>query len=141
MTRNQARAAYRRSSLRSSRYQDLFCLKPTGLSVGYPSQTLLRALSSSDRKKLAGRAVWALTANSHYAVGAIRPGAKVASAKRALTAARVVRVGRVSWYFLPERAATVVVQIRAGVVREVGIATKQLTQTAKADSLLARSLS
>jgi hypothetical protein len=141
MTRSQARAAYRGASLRSASYQDLFCLTPSGLRVGYPSPALLRAFGAAQRRQLTGHAIWATTANSRYSTGAIRPGARLAAAKRALGAATVIRLGGVAWYFLPGQSATVVVQVRAGAVREVGIATRQLTRTAKADSLLARSLS
>jgi hypothetical protein len=142
MTRAQARAAYRRASLRSASYQDLFCLTPSGLRVGYPSQALLRALTAGQRRQLAGRAIWATTANPRYAAGAIRPGGRfAAAAQRAVATAVVVRLGRVAWYFLPGRSATVVLQVRAGAVREVGIASRQLTRTAKADLVLAHSLS
>jgi serine protease len=141
MTRSQVRSAYRGSSLRSLRYQDTFCLTPTGLTVGYPSQALMRALTASQRKQLGGRAIWATTANRRYSVGSVRAGVKLAAANPALGSAKRVVIGRVTWYFLSQRAATVVIQVRSGVVREVGVASKQLTSTAKADSLLARSLS
>ena len=141
MTRSRARAAYHRSSRSSSPYQDSFCLTPTGLRVGYASPSLLATIASSQRKKLAGHVIWATTANKHFSVGAIRPGVKLATAKRTLSTAKPVSVGRVAWYFLPGRLATVVVAVRGGVVQEVGIANNQLTRTAKTDSLLARSLS
>jgi Putative Ig domain len=141
MTRNQVRTAYRRSSATSSRYQDLFCLTPTGVRVGYPSPSLLDTLTSSLRKKLAGHVIWATTANRHYSFGAIRPGVKLATAKRAMATATRVVVGRVAWYFLTERSVTVLLQIEGGLVRELGIVSKQLTETAYVDSLLARSLS
>jgi hypothetical protein len=141
MTRTQARAAYRPAKFGSAPYQDFFCLTPSGLRVGYPSPGLLRALSGGQRRQLSGRVIWATTANPRYAAGAIRPGARLAAARRALGAATVVRLGGVAWYFLPGRSATVVVQVRAGAVRELGIAASQLTRTPKAESLLARSLS
>jgi hypothetical protein len=141
MTRTQARAAYRLSRLTALRYQDIFCLIPTGLRAGYPSQSLLSGLKASQRTKLSGHVIWATTANKHFSVGAIRPGVKFATAKRALSTAKPVSVGRVAWYFLPGRLATVLVAVRGGVVQEVGLASNQLTRTARADSLLARSLS
>ena len=141
MTRAQARAAYRRSTLTSTRYQDLFCVAPTGVRVGYPSPSVLDTLTSEQRKNLVGQVIWATTANARYGVGSIRPGVKAATAKRALRAARLISTGRVTWYFLAQRPATVLVEIRGGVVLEVGVASKQLTETANADSLLARSLS
>ena len=141
MSRAQARAAYRRSSLTGLRYQDVFCLLPTGLRVGYPSPSLLRSVASGTRATLSGHVVWATTANKHFSAHGIRPGVRVASAKRVLTTARSVLVGRVAWYFLPGRVATIVIAVRGGVVEEVGIASKWLTQTSRADSLLARNLS
>jgi hypothetical protein len=130
MTRAQARAAYASSSLSSRQYQDLFCLTPSGVHVGY-------AWPALGHKKLTGRVVWITTANPHYSAAGLSPGTTLAKAKRTLTHAE--RFG--SWYLLPGKAATTLVKVKGGVVREVGIASVQLTKSKLAEKRLVRGLS
>ena len=73
MTREQARRAFAHSSSRGKKYQDFFCLTPSGVRVGYASPKLLRTLPSKERNRLEGRVVWASTANEYYALDGIRP--------------------------------------------------------------------
>jgi serine protease len=140
MTRKQVRSAYTRSRLATKRYQDFFCLALGGVRVGYPPPALLTGLAQRKRRTLAGRAVWATTANPRYSAAGIRPGEALASARQARSRARVFTLGRITWYLLGGKQATVLVEVQGGVVREVGIADNRLTQTAKARLMLVRRL-
>jgi len=133
MTRKQARTAYARSSLRAAPYEDYFCLTPIGVRAGYTSPGSRKTLSPKSRTPLAGRVIWISTANPFYAIDGISPGATLTAAKRALRHGKLLAVGRSDWYFAAAGPATAVLKIRAGLVQEVGIATKQLTNTRTAD--------
>lgn len=141
MTRAQARAAYSRSQLRAGAAEDLFCLTPAGVRAGYPSARLLRALSAAQRKQLEGRVIWATTANPHFTIGALGPGATLISARRALARGKLFAAGPVDWYLAPAGPATAVLEIRSGVVQEVGIAAAQLTRERRTELILMASLS
>jgi hypothetical protein len=140
MTRTRARAAYPHSSLRSTGDVDSFCLTPAGISVGYPSARLLAHLSRRQRAALKGHVIWVLTANAHYAFDSIRTGVTLASAKRALGRGNLVTSGGAQWYFASARRATVLLEVRGGVVVAVGIAAKQLTGNRKSERALINSI-
>ncbi len=132
MTRAQARRAYRQSATRGKRYEEFFCLAPEGVRVGYASPKLLRTLSRSERRRYRNRVVWISTANPHYSIRGIRPGARLALARRRLHLGRGFHIGLNWWYFGPGRAADMLVKVRHGVVEEIGIAVRQLTSTRRA---------
>ncbi len=133
MTRRQARAAYTHSAVRGTADEDFFCVAPIGIRDGYASPRLRRTLSPPRWKRVAGRVVWISTANPFYAIDGISPGATLTAARRRLPGGDHERIGGNEWYLAPAGRATAVLKVRGGVVQEVGIATRQLTRTAKAD--------
>ena len=141
MTRIQARAAYVNSSVRSGRYEDLFCLTPIGIRVAFPSPRLLSSLSRGERYQFEGRVIWASSANPHYAIDGVRPGATLAAARRGLPHGKLLAIGPKKWYVAPAGEATAVLELRAGLVAEVGIAAKQLMRTSRAQLTLLASYS
>jgi hypothetical protein len=132
MTRLQARAAYRLNSTWAKPNQDFFCLKPIGVRVEYASSAMLRGLSAGRRQGLVGRLVLALTANSHYVLDGVRPGATLTAARRALGAGNLFHMGINWWYFVAHGSWTAVLKLRHGIVAEVGIADGRLTKSRKA---------
>ena len=72
----------------------------------------------------------ALTANRHYALRGIRPGARLGVAERAVGRnGHTFRVGANDWYIVPagrKGAASSVLKVRGGIVIEIGIADKRL---------------
>jgi 6-phosphogluconolactonase len=132
MTRAQARHRYQQSSRHSSRFEDVFCLTPAGISVGYASNKLLTTLSSSARDKLRGRVVVAISANPIFALHGIRPGAILHAAAKRLHTGTVVHVGASNWYFAREGSTTGIIEVHHGIVRDVGIANAKLTDSRKA---------
>ena len=72
--------------------------------------------------------ILALTANRHYALRGVRPGARIGPAARRLHLGRSLRIGRNHWYLIAGRRSTGVLKVQHGVVREVGIASTRLTQ-------------
>jgi hypothetical protein len=132
MSRSQAHRVYDRSSDRGKRYEDFFCLTPHGIRVGYASPKLLKTLPAAERKRFSGRVIWASTAYAYYSLDGVRPGATVAAAGRRLTLTRAFRVGLNDWYLAPNGASTGILKVRDGIVEEIGIGDKQLTQGRKA---------
>jgi hypothetical protein len=135
MTRAQARRAYRRSSDRGRRYEDFFCLTPIGVRVGYASPKLLRTLAPRQRRRWAGRVVWASTSNPYYALQGIRPGAQLARAARRLHTGKGFHIGANWWYFAPyAKGARALLKVRRGTVQEIGVASAALTKGRKAQA-------
>ncbi|MGH2870470.1 MAG: CocE/NonD family hydrolase [Solirubrobacteraceae bacterium] len=141
MTRARARRAFKHSSTRGHRYLDFFCLTPNGVRVGYSSPGLLRALKRSERKRLQGRVVIALTANPHYALRGVHPGARLGLVAALLRPGHVFNVGLNRWYLAPNGPSTGVLKVRHGIIEEVGIATKRLVNGRTAARRLLRSFS
>jgi len=127
MTREQARRRYDHSSMRSSRWEDFFCLKPIGVHVGYASNELLKALPASERGKLRGRVVLALSANPFYALRGIHPGATLHKASTRLHLSAAMHVGAGDWYTIRNGSSTGVIDVQHGTVHDVGIANARLT--------------
>jgi hypothetical protein len=132
MTRLQARSVYRLNSRWATRNQDFFCLTPIGVRVGYPTGALLRTLSRSESARVSGRVVMALSANAHYALRGVRPGATLRAARRALGAGNLFHIGLNFWYFAPQGSWTAVLKVRHGIVLEVGVADGRLTRSRRA---------
>jgi hypothetical protein len=141
MTRAQARHAYKKSSTRGRKYVDFFCLTPRGVRAGYASPQLVDSLRRSQRRKLAGRVVWASTASLYYAIDGVRAGATVAAAGKHLKLVGPFVVGKNQWYLAPAGEVTAVLKVRNGVVEEIGIGNKQITKGAKAQRTFLTSFS
>ena len=129
MTRARARSRFARVSLRGRRYMDFFCPAHGGIRVGYPSPTLLRTLSHTEQGRLRDRAVLVLTANSHYALRGVRPGARLAKVARRLRVDKGFHIGLNWWYLTPNGSSRGVLKVRHGVIEEIGIADRRLTQS------------
>jgi hypothetical protein len=141
MTRQRARQAYRRSSDRRAADQDVFCLAPAGVHVGYPSSELLSVLAPKTRSVLAGHVIWMFTANPYYAVDGIRPGAVLAAVQQALPHGALASSGAVRWYLAQAGSVNVLFELRGGVVQEVGIADLRVASSGRARAALMRELS
>jgi hypothetical protein len=141
MTRQQAQRAYRRSSDRRAANQDVSCLTPAGVHVGYPSSQLLGTLAPKSRGALAGHVIWAFTANPYYAVGGIRPGAVLAAVQQALPHGTLASAGAARWYLARAGSVNALIELRGGVVQEVGIADLRVAPTRRARAALMRELS
>lgn len=127
MARATARRSYPRWSTRGRRYMEFYCVTPIGLRAGYPSNALLRSLSGRLRRAVMGRIVLALTANRHYALRGVRPGARLAKVRRRLKIGRGYRIGRNTWYLTPNGTSHGLIKVQQGVIEEVGIVDRQLT--------------
>jgi hypothetical protein len=126
MTRARARRALSHSSNRARPNSDFFCLTPSGVRVVYPSRALLRTLSPAARKRSRGRVVLALSANRHYALRGVRPGARFAKVSRRLHAGRRFHIGHSTWYLTRADAGRGVLEVQHGAIVAVGIADKSL---------------
>ena len=107
---------------------DEFCLDGGGgIHAGYPSNKLLRTLSKKERARVKGRIVLALTMNPYYALEGARPGMKLTSVPKRLHLHEVLRAGGNDWYMAPDGASEGVLKVRGGIIQEIGIANKALT--------------
>jgi hypothetical protein len=130
MTRAQVRKAFPDNSTSSTRgraYMDFFCLSQSGIRVGFPSASLLRSLPRSERSKLNGHVILALTANRAYALRGVHVGASLSAAARRLGPGPAYKVGLNTWYLTPNGSSRGVLKVRQGKIEEIGIASKQLT--------------
>jgi hypothetical protein len=133
MTRRRARSLFRRYSTRGHRYMDFFCLAGgLGIRVGYPSPKLLRTLSPATRRRERGRVVWASTSSPYYALHGVHPGARLAKVARHLGTGKGVHIGLNWWYLAANGPSRGVLKVRHGVIEEIGIASKQLTNNPRA---------
>jgi hypothetical protein len=130
MTRTAARRTLPRFGVTHNDF-DSFCLYAGwGIRVGYPSTGLLRSLPASERGAVTARIVLALTANLHYALDGVRPGAKLTKhLLRRLKLSEVFRIGLNDWYIGPGSSSHGVLKVRHDVVQEVGIASRRFTAT------------
>jgi hypothetical protein len=126
-TRARVRRGLRRSDDHRAPYTDVFCFTPIGIRVGFPPPAATKRLSAKARRATAGRVVLILTANRHYTLRRIRPGIRVASAKRTLRLERPIHTGRNIWYLTRLKRVTGVLKTNHGIVREIGIADPRLT--------------
>jgi pimeloyl-ACP methyl ester carboxylesterase len=141
MTRAVTRSRFLRVSTRGRRYMDFFCPAHNGIRVGYATPSLLRELSSKQRRQVRGRVVLVLTSNRHYALRGVRPGTKLGKVARRLKVGRGFHIGRNWWYLTPDGAGRGVVKVRRGVIDEVGIANAKLTRNRPAARKLLKSFS
>jgi hypothetical protein len=139
MTRAQVRHSYTKSSERGRKYEDFFCLTPIGVRVGYASPLLLKVVPKQARAALKGRVVWASTANAYYTIKGIRAGARLAAAKKKLDVGKPLHIGPNYWYLAPDGKSTAVLKVRHGIVDEIGIVDKALTDGRTAQSALMHS--
>jgi len=127
MTRARARSRFSSFSTRGRRFMDFFCPGQHGIRAGYPSPKLLRTLSPAQLRRVQGRVVLALTANRHYGLRRVHPGARLAAVARQLTVGRGFHIGLNWWYLVPNGPSRGVLIVRHGKIEEIGIADKQLT--------------
>lgn len=140
-TRRAVRRVFSRVRTRRLRYMDFFCLTGNGLRAGYPSPKLMRSLTARQRRRDRNRVILLLTANRHYVLSGIRPGASVRSLRGRLRRVQRYRVGRNTWYLLPRRPVPGVLRIARGRVQEIGLVDRQLTGRRRTARRLLRSFS
>ena len=139
-TRARQRAAFRGKRRSSRRGIDSYCLAGGGnVRIGYPTSRLNRSIGRSLRVRVRSRAVLVLTSSDRYAVGRVRVGDSVRRLRSRLRGERRYRVGRNTWYAARGGGVRRVFKVRAGRVREVGIADRRLTRTRGATRRFLRS--
>lgn len=127
LTRSQARHRLTRYVVTHNDF-DNFCLYGGwGIRVGYPSSTILLAIARDHLANLAGTVVLALTANPFYALERVRPGTRLSAVAHRLGIGRAFHIGLNYWYLTPGKADRGVLKVRGGIIQEVGIANRQLT--------------
>ncbi len=134
-----ARASFNRYTARGHRDIDVYCISGGRLRAGYASRELLRRLSIRPGRGLVGRLVMALTSDRFYALRGIKPGTKLAIARRSLRPGPGYSAGGYTWYLVRGHGAYGVLKVRSGHVEEIGIVNARLTSTAARARLFLRS--
>jgi YVTN family beta-propeller protein len=127
LTRAKARRMLPRFDVRSY-HTDNFCLSGgQGIRVGYASTRLLGKPSPAMLSKVNGRVVLELTANPFYTLRGVREGMRLTVAARRLKLGNAIHWGPNDWYVIQGRSSNGVLKVRHGIVSEVGVANRQLT--------------
>jgi streptogramin lyase len=129
------RHVYRFSSRQAGPGEDSFCFSPAGTRVGYASSALAAKLGLGH--KLIGRVIWTTSGNPRYVIAGVRVGATSAAVKKGL---RHGSLHDGQWYLVAGRSATEVVQIRAGIAIQVGIAVRAASRNPSAERALVAAL-
>jgi hypothetical protein len=132
-TRKRQRRVLKGKRLRSRRGIDSYCVSAGGtFRIGYPRPKLRRGLGRALSRRVRNRAVLALTDSRRFKVSRVRPGMGVKKARKRLRRERRFKVGRNVWFVAPSRKAHLLVKVRGGRVREVGIGDRRLNRGRKA---------
>jgi ABC-2 type transport system ATP-binding protein len=127
-TRKTQRRLLKGARLRSRRGLDRYCTSGGGaFRIGYPTRRLLRGFARGAQRRVRNRVVLILTSSRRFAVRGVKAGDRAGAARRRLRGARRVRVGRNTWYVATGKRARLLVQVRGGRVRSVGIGSKRLS--------------
>jgi hypothetical protein len=119
--------------------QEVFCLTPIGVRVGYASPRLLATLAAQMRARLQSRVGWASTSNPYYLLDGVRAGEAIVTASQRLGTEPPFHIGLNYWYLARKPGYTAVLKVRGNVVEELRIAEDALTQTRARQSTLMHS--
>ncbi|HEX2233848.1 MAG TPA: M14 family zinc carboxypeptidase [Thermoleophilaceae bacterium] len=133
-----------RIGLRGRRNLDKFCLSDRrAVRIGYPTARLLqRNLGRRGRRSAftSRKAVMVLTSSRRFRVRRVRVGMRPALMRARIgRRIRPIRIGANRWYARRGSRATLLFKVRAGRVREVGHASRQLANTRRKTARLLRS--
>jgi hypothetical protein len=87
------------------------CLKTDGIHAAYSGGKVAAVLSTS----------------RHYSLKGARVGTRLARVRRRLKAGRGIKSGKSTWYLVPDGKRRGLFQVRGGVIRGVGLATRAAT--------------
>jgi hypothetical protein len=132
MKQSRARSTLSRFAVTRNHFDDFCLYGGWGIRAGYPSSRLLGALARGLRSQVAKKIVIALTANPFYALNGVSPGMSLSAAQARLHPGEPFHIGLNDWYVASAGAANGVLKVRGGIVQEVGLMSKQLTRTRKA---------
>jgi hypothetical protein len=133
-----------RIGLRGRRNLDKFCLSDRrAVRIGYPTDRVLRQNLGRRARSSAfapNKAVLVLTSSRRFRVRRVRVGMTPAALRgRIGSRIRPIRIGANRWYAKRGRAATLLFKVRSGRVREVGHASRRLTNNRRKTARLLRS--
>jgi hypothetical protein len=110
---------------------EFYCLRPVGIRALYPPPQLLRGFSRAEQARLHNRIGMLSTSDRRYSLRGVRPGMRLAFAKRRLHLGRPIVIGRNAWYLIRFGSQTGTLKVQRGKVGEVGIALRVLTRNRK----------
>jgi 6-phosphogluconolactonase (cycloisomerase 2 family) len=126
MTKTQARHAEPHSKVTAHKSDELFCLTPSGIVVGFASAS--------------GRVIWITTANARYAIRGVSAGETIKLAAKRAKLGKSIAAGGHDWYVLADGPAVAIVEASKGIVTQIGIADKTLARTVAARKKLLASV-
>jgi hypothetical protein len=136
VTRAQARRTLARFSVTRSGLDD-FCLAAGGdIRAAYPTTRILAAAPKALRASLRSRVILAVTPNPFYALDGARPGERVRTVAKRLHLQAALRINGSDWYVVPGEPANGVLKTHAGVITEVGLLNRRLSENRPAQRQL-----
>jgi hypothetical protein len=117
-----------------------YCLEGGKIRVAAPVAALVRRLSVTQRRRVAGRVIIELTGNRHYAIRGVTAHTKLSTAAHKLNLGTGITVGRNTWYLVSSRTRAWVFKVQAGTIDEIGVVAPSLTRTAAQRRYLVRHL-
>lgn len=139
MTRKRARSTLRSFTVLPNGMDDFCLFAGWDVRAGYPSRKLLAPLRRDVADRLEGRVAIALTDNPFYGLRGVHPGTTLDAARRLVHLPAPLTGASSSWFFVSLAHASGVIQVRDGVVLQVGLADARLTRTRKAQRRLIQS--
>jgi hypothetical protein len=131
------RAAARRALRGGGTYVDPLC---PAVHVLYGAPKQLSGLPARSRSALRGRVVAAWSTSRRFALRGVKPGMRLAAARRRLRLRRGVGVAASTWYVVGNGSSAGLLEIRRGMVVAVGIADRRLTRGSAQTRRLLRAL-
>jgi hypothetical protein len=127
LTRAQARRTLTRFSVTRSGLDD-FCLDGgRDIRAAYPTSRILASAPKALRAGLRSRVILAVTPNPFYSLDGAKPGDRLRTIAKRLHLGAGLRIDGSDWYVIPGELANGVFKTRAGVIAEVGLVNRRLS--------------
>jgi hypothetical protein len=126
-TRAQARRTLTRFFVTRSGLDD-FCLDGgRDIRAAYPTTRILAGAPKALRASLRSRVILAVTPNPFYSLDGAKPGDRVRTIAKRLHLEAAFRIDGSDWYVIPGELANGVLKAHAGVIAEVGLINRRLS--------------
>ena len=111
---------------------DIYCVAGGGrLTVGYPTRALRKSLKPVERRRVQQRVALVLTSSPRFSLNGIERGDSSRRVRRRLAHERRLSVGKSLWFVATRGKSRVLVKVRGGKVRAIGMGNPKLIETPK----------
>ncbi|MBA2792837.1 MAG: zinc carboxypeptidase [Thermoleophilaceae bacterium] len=118
---------------------DRYCSSLNGtVRVGYPTRRLMARIGSRSRRRVAKKAILAISTDRRYRLRRVRVNSSVRTLRKRLRGEKRLRVGRNVWYTVGGKKSRLLFRTQRGKVRELGLGNKRLTASRRSTRLFLR---